>query len=123
MPHIKLYYLEYPFWRADVPRLSLQLANVNNIYEEFFGWISSQVPFEYVVVPQADLSTLIEAGKAPLGQVPSLEVDGKIFCQSGAIARYCGKLAGLYPRHEDLQAAKGWKRIKQDNFSFLSFPR
>ena len=67
-----------------------------------------KVPFDDVVVPQADLTSLIEAGKAPLGQLPSLEVDGKIFCQSGAIARYCGKLAGLYPRHEDFAAAKGW---------------
>ena len=58
-------------------------------------------------MPQAELSSLIEAGKAPLGQVPTLEVDGKIFCQSGAIARYCGKLAGLYPRQEDFTAAKG----------------
>ena len=26
--------------------------------------------------------------------------------QAGAIARYCGKQSGLYPRHDDLAAAK-----------------
>ena len=35
MPDIKLYYFEYPFWRADVPRLSLQLANVSKIKKRF----------------------------------------------------------------------------------------
>lgn len=33
----------------------------------------------------------------PLGQLPVLEVDGKLFCQSMAIARYAAKLGGLYP--------------------------
>ena len=111
MPHIKLYYFDIPFWRADVPRLCLQLAKVSKEIYIQLSLDCSQVPFEDVVIAQADLSSLVEAGKAPLGQLPSLEAEGKIFCQSGAIARYCGKLAGLYPRHEDLAAAKaGWKR-------------
>ena len=35
-----------------------------------------------------------------------MEVDGKIIAQTGAIARYCGKQSGLYPRDDDLAAAK-----------------
>ena len=32
------------------------------------------------------------SGIAPLGQAPILEVDGKVVAQTGAIARYCGKV-------------------------------
>ena len=32
------------------------------------------------------------------GQQPLLEVDGKPIAQTGAIARYCGKLSGHYPK-------------------------
>lgn len=45
----------------------------------------------------------------PMGQLPILEVDGKKVCQSGALLRYAGKLAGLYP--ED-----AWKALKVDEF-------
>lgn len=34
----------------------------------------------------------------PLGQLPTLEVDGVVFSQSMAINRYAAKLAGLYPQ-------------------------
>ena len=47
-----------------------------------------------------------ESGLAPFGQVPVLEVDGKVIAQTGAIARYCGKLGGFYPRDDDFAAAK-----------------
>jgi len=36
-------------------------------------------------------------GKAPLGQLPLLEVEGETFCQSVPISKYAAKLAGLYP--------------------------
>merc|ERR1712064_151872 len=93
MPAIKLYYGQFPFWRAEVSRLALHLGNV---------------PFENVNVnatPETRAS-LIEAGKSPLGQFPTMEVDGKIVCQTGAIARYCGKQGGFYPRDDDIAAAK-----------------
>jgi len=38
--------------------------------------------------------------------MPILEVDGKTCVQTGAIARYCGKQSGLYPRDDDWAAAK-----------------
>merc|ERR1712241_1073859 len=91
MPAIKIYYFDFPFWRAEVSRLALHLGNV---------------PFENVKVTFADRDSLKEAGKAPLGQAPFLEVDGKVICQTGAIARYCGKLGGFYPKDDDFAAAK-----------------
>ena len=35
-----------------------------------------------------------------------MDVDGTVIAQTGPIARYCGKLGGLYPRDDDLAAAK-----------------
>ena len=43
---------------------------------------------------------------APFKQLPVLDVDGKIIAQTGAIARFCGKLSGLYPKNNDLEAAQ-----------------
>ncbi len=39
----------------------------------------------------------------PFGQLPVLFHDGKTIAQSGTIARYCARLAGLWPQDED-----GW---------------
>jgi len=88
MPSIKLYYADFPFWRAEVSRLALHLG---------------KVPHENV---HMGLAALKEAGKATFGQMPMLEVDGKMLAQTGAIARYCGKQGGLYPRDDDWAAAK-----------------
>merc|ERR1712200_132051 len=63
-----------------------------------------KVPFENVT--SMNLQALRESGKATLGQMPILEVDGKTCVQTGAIARYCGKLSGLYPKDDDWAAAK-----------------
>ena len=30
MPNIKIYYFDFPFWRAEVSRLALHLGNVSN---------------------------------------------------------------------------------------------
>ena len=45
-------------------------------------------------------------GIFPFGQFPVLQVDGKTIAQTGAIARFCGKLSGLYPTENDFYAAK-----------------
>ena len=42
----------------------------------------------------------------PHHQLPCLIVDGHPIVQTGAIARYCGKLSGLYPNDDDLLAAQ-----------------
>ncbi|KAG3119289.1 hypothetical protein PI124_g2801 [Phytophthora idaei] len=41
----------------------------------------------------------------PFGQVPVLELDGTVYAQSMAIARYAAKIAGLYPS-DALEALK-----------------
>ena len=53
-----------------------------------------------------DVKDFKESGIAPFGQLPVMEVDGTLVAQTGAIARYCGKQGGFYPRDDDLAAAK-----------------
>merc|ERR1712186_241651 len=92
MPNIKIYYFDFHFWRAEVSRMALYLGNV---------------PFEDVRISKDQIPALKEAGKILYGnQVPTMEVDGKVVAQTGAIARYCGKQGGFYPRDDDLAAAK-----------------
>ena len=93
---ITLYYFKIPFWRAEVSRLSLYIGNI---------------PFEDYRIEGNDYNKFKQTGElpnkkiAPFKQLPVLDVDGKIFAQTGAIARYCGKLSGLYPKNDDYNAA------------------
>ena len=38
------------------------------------------------------------------GQVPTLELDGRVYSQSGAILRCVGRMTGLYPSDEETDA-------------------
>ena len=93
---ITLYYFKIPFWRAEVTRLSLYIGNI---------------PFEDYRIEGDDYDKFKQTGElpnkkiAPFKQLPVLDVDGKIFAQTGAIARFCGKLSGLYPKNDDYNAA------------------
>merc|ERR1711884_1019773 len=84
-----LHYFDFPFWRAEVSRLALHLGKVE---------------FEDKKIKSLD--EFKASGIAPLGQAPILEVDGKVVAQTGAIARYCGKASGFYPKDDDFAAAK-----------------
>ena len=42
----------------------------------------------------------------PFHQMPVLVVDGRSIAQRGGIARFCGKLSGLYPTDDHLKAAQ-----------------
>ena len=94
---ITLYYFKIPFWRAEVARLAL-----------FIG----DIAFKDYRFESQDTEALKKDGKLPNGliapfkQLPVLDVDGEIFAQTGAIARFCGKLSGLYPKNNDLEAAQ-----------------
>ena len=94
---ITLYYFKIPFWRAEVTRLAL-----------FIGGI----PFNDYRVEGKEIDDLKATGllpnkqKAPFKQLPVLDIDGKIIAQTGAIARFCGKLSGLYPKDNDFDAAQ-----------------
>ena len=94
--NLKVYYSHTPFWRAEVLRVSLFIGNIS---------------FEDVRISREEFREVILTGKLrngmciPFHQLPVLEIDGKIIGQTGAIARFCGKLSGLYPKN-DLLAAK-----------------
>ena len=93
---ITLYYFKIPFWRAEVTRLSL-----------FIG----DIPFQDYRIEGDDYDKFKKSGElpnkkiAPFKQLPVLDVDGEIFAQTGAIARFCGKLSGLYPKNDDYKSA------------------
>merc|ERR1712156_1230036 len=84
-----LHYFDFPFWRAEVCRLALHLGKV-----------------EFEDKKIKDFAEFKASGIAPLGQAPILEVDGKVVAQTGAIARYCGKVSWFYPKDDDFAAAK-----------------
>ncbi len=93
---IKIYYSHLPFWRAEVLRVSLFIRDI---------------PFEDVRVSREEFIHLIKTGflpngkKSPFHQLPVIEVEDKIIGQTGAIARYCGKVSNLYS-DDMLKAAK-----------------
>ena len=93
---IKIYYSHLPFWRAEVLRVSLFIKDV---------------PFEDIRISREEFIHLIKTGFLPNGkmspfhQLPVIEVDNKIIGQTGAIARYCGKISNLYA-DDILKAAK-----------------
>ena len=93
---ITLYYFKIPFWRAEVLRVSLYISNI---------------PFEDVRISRDEFINMIKTGflpngkRVPFHQLPVIEVDGEIIGQTGAIARYCGKISNLYS-NDNINAAK-----------------
>ena len=88
---LRLIYPDLPFWRAETSRLAL-----------FIGGIE----FEDVRPSREEITKMRKDGTFPFGQFPVLQVDGKTIAQTGAIARFCGKLSGLYPSDDNFAAAK-----------------
>ena len=85
---LQFIYVDTPFWRAEVGRIALFMGDVK---------------FDDVRIKQEDFLKAKESGKLgdgtvlPFHQIPCLIVDGISIAQTGAIARFCGKLGGLYP--------------------------
>ena len=94
---ISLIYFDFPFWRAEIARLSLFLGNIE---------------FEDVRITRDEFQRVKSDGqldngiKIPFNQLPCLVVDEVSIAQTGGIARFCGKLANLYPQNNNLEAAK-----------------
>ena len=71
----------------------------------------SNIPFEDVRISREEFINMIKTGylpngkKVPFHQLPVIEVDGEIIGQTGAIARYCGKISNLYS-NDNINAAK-----------------
>ena len=93
---IRFIYFNSPFWRAEVGRIALYIGGVK---------------FEDVRIERDEFIKARETGslkdgtKLPFRQMPILDVDGKSISQTGAIARYCGKIGGLYPLDAPVDAA------------------
>jgi prostaglandin-H2 D-isomerase / glutathione transferase len=79
---IKLTYFDIHGGRAEAARLALQVGNI---------------AFEDRRFAFSEFAKVRES--TPLNQVPTLRVNDLQVTQSGAITRYVGKLAGLYPEN------------------------
>ena len=94
---ITLIYFDFPFWRAEVSRIALFMGGIEfndrRIDSEEFQRVKSNGCL--------DDGTLI-----PFGQLPVMVVNGVSVAQTGGIARFCGKLADLYPKDDDFLAAQ-----------------
>ena len=94
--NITLIYLDNPFWRIELARIPL-----------FIGGIS----FNDKRITLEEFRSAKETGflkdgtKLPFHQIPCLVVDGVPIAQTGAIARFCGKLSGLYPSEDSISCA------------------
>jgi prostaglandin-H2 D-isomerase / glutathione transferase len=88
---LKLYYFNIP-GKGEAIRLACAYGDV---------------PLEDHRMHADEFVELKKAGKLAFGQVPALGVDDDVMLfQSASIMRYIGKLAGLYPKDDDLLAAK-----------------
>jgi glutathione S-transferase len=79
----KLTYFRYP-GRAEPSRLAFVIGGID---------------FEDERLDQAKFQERKQAGDFPIGSIPVLEINGNMYCQSNAILRYIGKMAGLYPKN------------------------
>ena len=79
--NIKLIYFNFPFWRVDICRLTLEIANIK---------------YKNVVVSKKYFLKN-KTREFPFGQLPILIVNNTKIAQTSAMIRYCGKLADLYP--------------------------
>ena len=95
--NLSLIYFDFPFWRAEVSRIALHIGNI-----EFNDLRISREEFIRVKVSgKLDNGIII-----PFHQLPCLIIEGEALAQTAGIARYCGKLSGLYPQKNDILAIK-----------------
>ena len=94
---ITLIYFDFPFWRAEISRIALFIGEIDfqdlRINYEEFGRVKSK-------------GHLDNGTNIPFHQLPCLVVDNVSIAQSAGIARYCGKLSGLYPVNNAIKAAQ-----------------
>ena len=70
------------------------------------------IDFENKIVDGEEFQRVKETGQLddgtviPFHQLPCLVVDGISTAQTAGIARFCGKLSGIYPKNDDVLAAQ-----------------
>ena len=85
---LKIIYLDLPFWRAEVARLALFIADV-----KFDDLRVNNAEFDYL----QENGKLMDGTLIPFNQLPVIVINGQSIAQTGGIARICGKLSGMYP--------------------------
>ena len=85
---IKIIYFDLPFWRAEISRLPLFIANID--FEDFRP---SDEEWDYA----KENGKMKDGTKIPFSELPVLSINGESIAQTMAIARICGKLGGMYP--------------------------
>ena len=91
---LKLIYFDLPFWRAEISRLPLFIANI-----EFEDFRPSDDDWDYA----KENGKMKDGTIIPFRELPVLSINGESVAQTMAIARICGKLGGMYP--EDMVEA------------------
>lgn len=90
-------YFDFPFWRAEVGKIALFFKDI-----DFENRKITREEFQRVKIHgKLDDGTII-----PFHQFPCLIVDGMSIAQTAGIARFCGKLSGIYPQHDHVLAAQ-----------------
>ena len=85
---LKIIYFDLPFWRAEISRLPLFIANID--FEDFRP---SDDEWDYA----KENGKMKDGTIIPFSELPVLSINGESVAQTMAIARICGKLGGMYP--------------------------
>ena len=94
--NITLIYLDNPFWRIELARIPLFIGDIS--------FNDKRITLEEFRSAK-ETGFLKDGTKLPFHQIPWLVVDGVPIAQTGAIARFCGKLSGLYPSEDSISCA------------------
>ena len=94
--NVTLIYLDNPFWRVELARIPLFIGGIR--------FNDKRIPLEEFRSAK-ETGFLKDGTKLPFHQIPCLVVDGVPIAQTGAIARFCGKLSGLYPTEDSISCA------------------
>eukprot|EP00924_Labyrinthula_sp_SR-Ha-C_P000313 snap_masked-scaffold_25-processed-gene-3.50-mRNA-1 protein AED:0.30 eAED:0.34 QI:0/-1/0/1/-1/1/1/0/213 len=104
MPKISLTYFDFPFWKAEVPRICLNLGGIE---------------FEDIRIKRENWPELKPT--TPFGYLPILEVDGKWLTQGSVITKYVARLSKLVPEDEfDIAKTDELIHIAEEHSQVLS---
>jgi len=94
--NVTLIYLDNPFWRIELARIPLFIGDIS--------FNDKRITLEEFRSAK-ETGFLKDGTKLPFHQIPCLVVNGVPIAQTAAIARFCGKLSGLYPSEDSISCA------------------